>query len=95
MLVMLPRCTRGLTNTAVSYKNQPTRGLWCDFSWPLTINTQSKQRFARKVVKSCKVVCRPLMKESIVLGLECSKFWPRQSSLYELARLVCISMHFR
>ena len=49
---------------AVSYKNYPIRGPYCDLSWHLTMNMQEMQRFASRVV------CRPLIKGSMLLGLE-------------------------
>ena len=54
---------------------------------------QATQRFATKVVESSKVVCRPLTKESIVLGLELSMRWPSCSSLHEVASLVYMLTH--
>ena len=77
-----------VTNDSVCCMKHPMRGLWFDFSWSLTKNMQVTQRFAIKVVKSSKMVCRPLMKEPIVLGLECSTCWPICSTLNELASIV-------
>ena len=79
-----------VTISDVSCNNYPMRGLWYDFSWTLTTNMQAMWRFESKVVKSCKMVCRPVMKKSIALGLECSKHCPSCSSLCELAILVCM-----
>ena len=44
-------------------------------------------RFASKAVKSSKVVCYLLMKESMFLGLNNSMFWPGFSSLHEIVSL--------
>ena len=59
--------------TSVSCKNHPIRGLCCDSSWPLTTSMQEMQRFASRVVKSCKLFCCPLLKDSIVffVGKQC------------------------
>ena len=84
-----------VTISAISCKNHTMRRLWCDFSWTLTMKIHEMQRFAIRVVKYCKVACRPLTKEFIVLCLEYSKHWPSCSSLCELDRLVYMSTFFR
>ena len=82
-----------VTIAAVSCNNHPIRGLCCDLSWLLNIRMQETQRFSSRVVKSCRVVCWPRMKESIVLGLEGSRHCPSSSFSCDARRLVCMSTH--
>ena len=82
-----------VTTAAICCVNHPVRGLWFDFSWSLAKQMQVMHKFASKVLTSYKFICRPLMKESIVLGLECSTFCPRCSSLCELENLVFMLTH--
>ena len=83
-----------VTIDAISCKNYPTRGMCCDLSWPLNMSMQEMQRFTNRVMKPCRVVCRPRIKDSLVLGLECSRHWPSASSLCNSRRLICISTQF-
>ena len=77
-----------VTTATICCTTHPARVLWFEFSWSLAKHMQATQRFARKVVMSFKVVYRPLMNDSIILGLEYSTYWPICSSLSGMASLV-------
>ena len=69
-------------------------GLWFDFSWIVTKHIQSMQMFNSKAVKSSKLVCCPMIDESIVLGLDCFTCWPSCSSLSDIVSLVSMLKYF-